>query len=95
VCTELKGFKNLKCLKVATRSARKSLFQGSELQGRSGRIRPLNLLKDNAEKLCLEELSRSRKFTLQVDEFCGRTLSHFADSSKEERTDTKFSKEIL
>jgi hypothetical protein len=87
VCAELKGFKHLKCLKLAARSACKSLFQGSKLQGSSGRIRPSNLLKDNAEKLFLEELSRHHKFTLQVDEFYGRTLSHLADFSKVERTD--------
>jgi hypothetical protein len=39
VCAESKGFKHLKCLKVAARSARKSLFQDSKLG---------NLRKDKA-----------------------------------------------
>jgi hypothetical protein len=45
----------------------------------SGRIKSSNLLKDSADKLCLEELSKHRKFTLQVDKFREGTLSRFTD----------------
>ena len=45
----------------------------------SGGIGPLNLLKDNVEKLCLEGWKEASQVCTRVDKFCGRTLSHFMD----------------
>jgi hypothetical protein len=45
----------------------------------SGGIGPLNLLKDNVENLCLEGWQEASQVCMQVDKFCGTTLSHFVD----------------
>jgi hypothetical protein len=44
-----------------------------------GGIGPSNLLKESIEKLCLEGWQEALQVFMQVDKFCGRTLSHFVD----------------
>jgi hypothetical protein len=43
------------------------------------KVRPSELLKDNARKLCLEGLQEASQVCMQVDEFRRGTLSHFTD----------------
>jgi hypothetical protein len=43
------------------------------------KIRPSELLRDNAGNLCLEGLQEASQVCTQVDEFHGGTLSHLAD----------------
>jgi hypothetical protein len=66
-------------LKVAARSACKSFLKDLKVVGKLRRDRPSNLLKDSAEKLCLEGWQEASQVCTQVDEFCGGILSHFAD----------------
>ena len=63
VCAESKEIQHLKCLKVTTRSARKSLFQDSGLLESLERIGISRLLKGSTKELCLGSLQKRRKFT--------------------------------
>jgi hypothetical protein len=46
------------------------------------KVRPSEMLRENAGKLCLEGLQEASQFCTQVDEFHGGTLSHFVDFIK-------------
>jgi hypothetical protein len=60
----------------------------------SGRIRPPNLLKDSAEKLCPKGWQEASQVCTQVDEVRGGTLGHLQESPKTDRW-LEFSEEDL
>jgi hypothetical protein len=69
---------HLEVVECLPQGVRARFVEGFRVVRISGRIKPSNLLKDNVEKLCLEELSRHRKFTRRwTSSAIKEHLSHF------------------
>jgi hypothetical protein len=87
VCAESKRIQALrKCLKVCRKECAQESFPRPRITRKLRKNRALDLLKDSAEKLCLEGWQEASQVCTQVDEFSGGTLGHSQESSKKKRT---------